>query len=101
MTESFNKVVPANDGVHKYKVILRKDGKKVKTIKFGAVGYSDYTQHKDEERRKRYMDRHRKKENWNDEKTAGFYAYNILWRFKTLNQAKSWLSSHLKSKGYN
>ena len=26
--ESFNKIVSANDGVHKYKIILRKDGKK-------------------------------------------------------------------------
>ena len=101
MTESFNKVVPSNRSGKKYMIVLRKDGKKVKTIHFGQAGASDYTQHKDNNRRKRYMDRHRKKENWNDEKTAGFYAYNILWRFKTLNEAKSWLSSHLKSKGYN
>ena len=31
--ESFNKIVSANDGVHKYKIILRKDGKKDLKIK--------------------------------------------------------------------
>jgi len=100
--ETYNKIIPANDGKHKYKIVLRKDGKKVKTIKFGAVGYEHYTSgHLDEERRKRYVNRHKKNEDFNDEKTAGFYAYHILWRFKTLNEAKSWLSGHLKSKGYS
>lgn len=100
--ESFNKIISANDGIHKYKIILRKDGKKVKTIKFGAIGYSDYTtKHKNEDRRKRYIERHKQRENWNDEKTAGYYAYNILWRFKSLNEAKNWLYNDLKKKGYS
>jgi len=102
MSESFNKIIPTNDGVHKYKIVLRKDGKKVKTIKFGALGYEHYTSgHLDENRRRNYVQRHRKNENWNDELSAGFYAYHILWRFKTLNEAKSWLKSYLKSKGYS
>ena len=101
MTETFNKIVPSNRAGKKYMVVLRKNGKKIKTIHFGATGYSDYTQHKDEERRKRYMDRHRKNENWNDEKTAGFYAYHILWKYKTLNEGKNWLAGYLKSKGYS
>ena len=53
------------------------DGKK--TISFGAKGYSDFTQHKDPERKQRYLNRHKKNENWNDPKTAGFYATNIRW----------------------
>lgn len=101
MAETFNKIIPSNRSGKKYMIILRKDGKKVKTIHFGQAGASDYTQHKDDERRKRYMDRHRATEDWTDEKSAGFYAYHILWRFKTLNEAKSWLSTHLKSKGYS
>ena len=32
-----------------------------KTIPFGAKGMSDYTIHKDEERKQRYINRHRKK----------------------------------------
>ena len=58
------------------------DGKK--TVSFGAKGYSDMTQHKDEERKKRYINRHKKNENWNDPKSAGFYARYILWNKPTL-----------------
>ena len=36
------------------------DGKK--KISFGAKGYSDYTKHKDKDRKDRYIDRHRKNE---------------------------------------
>ena len=59
----------------KYDAII--DGKK--TIHFGAKGYSDMTIHKDEERKDRYINRHKKNENWKDPKTAGFFAKNILW----------------------
>ena len=58
------------------------DGKK--TVSFGAKGYSDMTQHKDEERKQRYISRHRKSENWNDPKTAGFYAKHVLWNKASL-----------------
>ena len=50
-----------------------------KTIHFGAKGYSDFTIHKNEERKGRYITRHKKNENWNDPMTAGFYAKNIFW----------------------
>ena len=58
------------------------DGKK--TISFGAKGYSDFTQHKDSERKQRYLNRHKQNENWNDPKTAGFYAAHVLWNKPTL-----------------
>ena len=64
----------------KYDAII--DNKK--TIHFGAKGYSDFTIHKDEERKDRYINRHKKTENWNDPKTAGFYAKNILWNKKSV-----------------
>ena len=64
----------------KYDAII--DGKK--TIHFGAKGYSDFTIHKDEERKDRYINRHKRTENWNDPKTAGFYAKNILWNKKSV-----------------
>lgn len=50
-----------------------------KTISFGAVAYSDYTKHHDNERKQRYLNRHKKNENPNNPKTASFYATNILW----------------------
>ncbi len=58
------------------------DGKK--TISFGAKGYSDMTVHKDTERKQRYLDRHKKNENWNDPKTPGVYARLVLWNKSTL-----------------
>ena len=60
----------------------RIDGKK--TVSFGAKGMDDYTITKDAEQKQRYLDRHRKNENWNDHNTAGFYAKNLLWNKKTL-----------------
>ncbi len=58
-----------------------------KTISFGAKGYSDYTIHKDDERKERYMKRHKSNENWSDPKTAGFYAKHILWNRKTIKES--------------
>ena len=60
------------------------DGKK--TVSFGAAGMSDYTKHKDDEMKERYINRHKKKEDWSNPKTAGFYAKNVLWN-KTSLQA--------------
>ena len=63
----------------------RIDGKK--TVSFGAAGYSDYSVHKDPERKQRYIDRHKSREDWSDPKTAGFYATNILWNKETITQS--------------
>lgn len=58
-------------------------------IDFGAEGYSDYTKHKDKERMKRYLLRHKKNENWGKTgiKTAGFWSRWILWNKPTLMQS--------------
>jgi len=66
-----------------------KDGKikKKKTIQFGSAGMSDYTIHGDKERRKRYLDRHRKREDWNNPMTAGALSKFILWGDSTSKQA--------------
>tara|TARA_R100001463_G_scaffold110720_2_gene165557 strand:- start:3191 stop:3502 length:312 start_codon:yes stop_codon:yes gene_type:complete len=53
--------------------------KPFKTTHFGAAGYTDYIKSKDKERRKRYLDRHRDKENWNDKFSAGALSRYILW----------------------
>jgi len=75
----------ARDGVHKYKVVIEKEHKNgavtAKTVKFGAKGYSDYTQHKDKARMERYVVRHSARENWTASglETAGFWSRWILW----------------------
>ena len=63
----------------------RIDGKK--TVSFGAAGYSDYSVHKDPERKQRYIDRHKSREDWSDHTTAGFFAKNILWNKPTITES--------------
>ena len=48
---------PATDGIHQYYIITA-SGKK---ISFGNINYSDYTIHKDPERKQRYIARQKKK----------------------------------------
>lgn len=57
------------------------DGKKkvIKTTNFGDSRYSDYTQHKDKERRAAYRKRHQKDLKTGDYKRAGLLSYHILW----------------------
>lgn len=67
---------PADDGVHKYVVEI--DGH---TVRFGAVGYSDFTKHHDTKRKTLYLTRHRANEDWgySGRFTAGFWSRWILW----------------------
>ena len=58
-----------------------------KTIPFGQAGASDMTQHKNEDRNKRYIDRHKKNENWNNPHTAGFYSRWITWNKPALTES--------------
>jgi hypothetical protein len=68
----------------KYKAVIFYDNKK-KTIQFGSNGMSDYTIHKDDDRKKKYIIRHQKRENWNNIKTAGAWSKNLLWNKKTIS----------------
>ncbi len=52
---------------------------KTKTIHFGSAGADDYTKTKDKEQRQRYLDRHRRRENWSVPDTAGSLSRWILW----------------------
>jgi hypothetical protein len=63
-------------------IFTLENGKK-KTTHFGSAGQSDYTIHKDDERKTRYLNRHRKNENWNAPMTAGALSRYILWNKKS------------------
>lgn len=80
------------------KVIIRKSSKagkkldatfsypdttRTKTISFGQAGAPDYTLTKDKEQRKRYIARHRARENWAKPDTAGALSRWILWNKET------------------
>jgi len=76
-------IKPSTNKKKKYTAIFYENGKKKKTTHFGAGGMSDFTIHKDEDRKKRYLDRHRKNENWDKYMTAGSLSRYILWNKKT------------------
>ena len=59
-----------------------------KTISFGAVGYEDYTIHKDEKRKQNYIKRH-SNEDWsrNNLESPAWMSRYILWENKTLTEA--------------
>ena len=63
----------------KYKAVLKDNKGETKTLHFGAKGMSDYTIHKDANRKERYLARHKKNENWNVPDTPGSLSRWILW----------------------
>lgn len=78
----------ATNDKNKYKVVLKNlQTDRTKTINFGAKGMSDYTIHKDEERKQRYIDRHKSNENWDDIETAGAWSRWILWNKPTIKSS--------------
>ena len=73
----------------KYMAIFYDGTKKVKTTHFGAAGMSDYTKHKNDARKQRYINRHRTNENWSNYMSAGALSRWILWNKKTLTASKA------------
>jgi hypothetical protein len=61
-----------------------------RTIHFGEAGSSDFTKHKDDDRKRSYIARHKKRENWRKSgiQTAGFWSRWLLWNLTTLTQSK-------------
>ena len=86
-------IQPSNSKAKKMDAII--DGKK--TVHFGQKNASDFTLHKDPERKDRYINRHKKNEHWDDPKTAGFYSRWILWNKPTLKQSVDDLNKRYKN----
>ncbi len=59
------------------------------SVKFGANGYSDMTIHKSPERQRRYIQRHKRNENWskNGICTPGWWSRYLLWNKPSLKQS--------------
>ena len=65
-----------------------------KKIKIGPVlhfgsGYENYTMHRDDDRKNRYLQRHRKNEDWDDLSTAGAWSKWLLWNKPSLKDSIS------------
>ena len=67
-----------------------------KAVHFGARGMSDYTKHKDPE--KRYLSRHQKREDWTKSgiDSAGFYSKHVLWNKTSLSESVADLNRRYK-----
>jgi len=68
----------------KYDAVFITDNDREKVVSFGAAGMSDFTLHHDEERKQRYLNRHRKNEHWDKPDTPGALSRFILWNKKTV-----------------
>ena len=77
-------IMKSNNSKKKYDAIINGS----KRISFGAVGYSDYTIHKDDKRKDMYIKRH-SNEDWTKQNvaSAAWLSRNILWEKKTLKEA--------------
>ena len=62
------------------------DNKKIKVVSFGNTNYSDFTIHKDKDRKDRYLKRHEKNENWSNPITSGSLSRWVLWEKPSLEQ---------------
>ncbi len=69
---------PSRTRGKKFDIYVRTDGGGMKRVSFGAVGYSDYTIHKDKARRERYRSRHRN-DRITDPTAPGFWSWWVLW----------------------
>ena len=68
--------------------IITNDNKKVY---FGQASASDFTIHKDEARKQRYINRHKKNENWNNKDTAGFWSRWLLWEKPSIKESYEYI----------
>jgi hypothetical protein len=71
-------VRPSSDPEKKYDARFERNGRE-KIVRFGARGMSDYTKNKDPERRRRYIERHSARENFNKPDTPGALSRHLLW----------------------
>ena len=83
MTLKLEKIIKSPIATKKYRAIFSDETH----TDFGAKGYSDYTIHNDDERKERYIKRHKTNEDWNNPKSAGSLSRYILWNKKTLSQS--------------
>lgn len=86
------KLFPSPIKTKKYRAIFYEDGVEFKKTDFGAIKedgepYEDFTQHKDEERKNRYIERHREREDWSNPYSAGALSRWVLWNLPSLRES--------------
>ena len=79
------------DSKYKFSVQLF-DSNFSRVINFGDKKYEDYTKHNDETRKKSYISRHAKNENWADPLTAGFWSRWLLWNTPNIRDSMRFIT---------
>ena len=74
-------ITPSNNQNKKITAVINN-----KKIHFGDSRYQDFTQTKDEKRKKAYLSRH-KHDNYNNVNYPSFYSTNLLWNKPTLKES--------------
>jgi hypothetical protein len=69
----------SNKPEKKIMAIFTLENGRTRTVHAGSAGMSDFPTHKDEARKQRYLDRHRKREDWSNPLTSGALARWVLW----------------------
>ncbi len=71
--------------------------KTIKKVYFGAAGYSDFTIHRDEQRKQRYIGRHKNNEYWSKSSidTPGFRSCWLLWNKSTIRDSYEKTKFHI------
>lgn len=69
----------------KFDAVFEMPNGRRKTVAFGASGYKDFTMHHDPERRRRYIQRHARREPFTDPTKPGTLSRFILWEGPTVS----------------
>ena len=90
-------IISKSKNSSKKKYDARIDG--TKTVSFGQKGASDFTKHKNTDRKEAYIARHKKNEDWTKSgaKTAGFYSRWITWNKPTLKESIDDINKRFKN----
>tara|TARA_R110001606_G_scaffold87644_3_gene197610 strand:+ start:1000 stop:1302 length:303 start_codon:yes stop_codon:yes gene_type:complete len=72
-----------------------------KQTKFGSVGGSTFIDHKDKDKRKNYIARHKNDLDTNDPQRAGFLALFLLWNKTSLNASIKDYNKRLKENNWD
>ena len=76
------KIVPSHNPKKKYDAIFDD-----KVVSFGQKGASDFTIHKNIQRKNNYLRRHKKREDWENPETPAALSRYVLWNKPTLKES--------------
>ncbi len=80
------KITKSKNKDKKLDAIFMHNGKE-KKVSFGQKGASDFTKHQNTDRKNLYLNRHKKRENWNDPVSRGTLSRYILWNKPSIQKS--------------